>query len=121
MIEQGTKNALLSALLAVTGRNLTCVKLETIQVDSLAAYTLNPPDGAQYVVIQPVLDGGAGSPQAMIAISECKSTPSSAPIGIVIGLLDIYDVSGNNNINSVTMTAVDASVTHFINVAYYTY
>ncbi len=118
--EGQTRQTQLGNISSILARDFTCVKVETVTVNSTAV-KLNPPSDKQiyYAVIQPTTDGGAASAQALIRISESQAYPASTSLGIILGLYDIYDIKGNNNIQGFSMCSLNA-VDNTITVSYYT-
>ena len=118
--EGQTRQTQLGNISSILSRDYTCVKVEAITVNTTAK-KLSPPSDKPiyYVVIQPTTDGGATSAQALIRVSESQAHTASTSLGTVLGLYDIYDVKGNNNIHGFTMCSLDA-VDNVVTISYYT-
>lgn len=117
--ESQTRQVQLGNISNILSRDYTCVKVEAITVNSTAV-KLNPPPGENiyYVVIQPSLDAGATTAQALIRVSESQAYTASTTLGTILGLYDIYDVKGSNNISGFSMCSLD-SVNNIVTVSYY--
>lgn len=110
----------LNQLVQINYRDLTCTKIEAINVIQGAAVKLNPPKDSNtfYALVQVTTDGGATSSSACIRISE--NTTATTSLGHILGLYDTWDIIGNNNINKFSAISID-NVTNVLTVSYYTY